>query len=340
MCSSRSRALVVALALAWTAVAAGAPATTGTTAGAAGAPATTGTMRTFGFGKPASAAEIAGWDIDVRPDGKGLPPGRGSVAQGQAIYDAKCASCHGTFGESNDYMALAGGVGSLASDQPMRTTGSKLNHATTLWDYIHRAMPFQNPKSLQADEVYALTAYILNLNDIVPADAVLDQASIVALKLPNRDGFTTDHGLGRRGGRPDTRNVACMRDCAGPPKLSSEIPEHARDAHGNLSEQLRGIGPVAASAPATSSTAASGTPALARSAGCLACHGIGNRIVGPGFREVAARYAGQAGVDGMLAGRIRQGGSGNWGSVAMPAHPQLSEADARTLARWIANGAP
>jgi S-disulfanyl-L-cysteine oxidoreductase SoxD len=337
MCNSRSRALVFTLALAWAAV----------SSAAADAQAANIATRTFGFGKPATAADIAGWDIDVRPDGKGLPPGRGSVAQGQAIYDAKCASCHGTFGESNDYMALAGGVGSLASDQPMRTTGSKLNHATTLWDYIHRAMPFQSPKSLHADEVYALTAYVLHLNDIVPADAVLDQASIVALKLPNRDGFTTEHGLGRRTGRPDTRNVACMRDCTGPPKLSSEIPEHARDTHGNLAEQLRGIGPVAgidAPAPAISRTAspaaASAMPALAKSAGCLACHGIGNRLVGPGFREVAARYAGQPGVDGMLAGRIRQGGSGNWGSVAMPAHPQLSDADVRTLARWIASGAP
>ena len=99
----------------------------------------------FGFGRAATPAEIAGWDIDVRPDGRGLPDGRGSVAQGQALYDEKCASCHGTFGESNDYMALAGGVGTLASDQPVRTLGSKLNHATTLFDYIRRAMPFNAP---------------------------------------------------------------------------------------------------------------------------------------------------------------------------------------------------
>ncbi len=145
----------------------------------------------FGFGKPVSAQEIAGWDIDVRPDGKGLPRGKGSVAQGQELYDAKCASCHGTFGESNQYLALAGGVGTLASDQPVRTTGSKLNYATTLFDYIRRAMPFANPQSLAPDEVYALTAYVLNLNDILSADATLDQDSIVALKMPNRDGFTT-----------------------------------------------------------------------------------------------------------------------------------------------------
>ena len=125
----------------------------------------------------------------MRPDGTGLPPGRGSVAEGQAIYDAKCASCHGTFGESTDYLPLAGGVGSLGSDQPMRTTGSKLNFATTLFDYIRRAMPFNAPKSLTDDEVYALTAYVLNLNDVLPADAVLDRERLVAVKMPNRDGF-------------------------------------------------------------------------------------------------------------------------------------------------------
>ena len=127
----------------------------------------------------------------MRPDGAGLPGGRGSVADGQAIYDAKCASCHGTFGESTDYMAIAGGVGTLQSDQPMRTTGSKLNYATTLFDYIRRAMPFNAPKSLTGDEVYALTAYVLNLNDILPADAVLDRARSSPLQMPNRDGFTT-----------------------------------------------------------------------------------------------------------------------------------------------------
>ncbi len=152
----------------------------------------------YGFGKPATPAEIAGWDIDVRPDGRGLPPGRGSVEQGQAIYDEKCASCHGTFGESNSYMQLAGGVGSLGSDQPVRSTASKLNQATTLWDYIRRAMPFAAPQTLTPDEVYALTAYVLNLDDIVPAGTVLDQDSLPRVKMPNRVGLTTAHGLMRR----------------------------------------------------------------------------------------------------------------------------------------------
>jgi len=189
----------------------------------------------YGFGQAATPAEIAGWDIDVRPDGMGLPAGRGSVADGQAIYDLKCASCHGTFGESNSYVTIAGGVGTLASDQPVRTTGSKLNYATTLWDYINRAMPFDAPKTLPANDVYALTAYVLNLSDILPADAVLDQHSLPLVRMPNRDGMTTAHGFMRRDGKPDTRNVACMKNCAAEVRLSSEMP-HALDPRGNADQ--------------------------------------------------------------------------------------------------------
>ena len=109
--------------------------------------------RHFGFGTAATAGEIAGWDIDVRADGTGLPEGHGSVEQGQLVYDAKCAACHGTFGESNSYLQIAGGVGTLNSDQPIRTTGSKLNYAATLWDYIRRAMPLAAPQTLSHDEV-------------------------------------------------------------------------------------------------------------------------------------------------------------------------------------------
>lgn len=293
----------------------------------------------YGFGKPASKEEIAGWNIDVRPDGTGLPLGRGTVAQGQEIYDAKCASCHGTFGESNDYMALAGGVGTLASGQPIRTTGSKLNYATTLWDYINRAMPFQNPQTLSPDEVYALTAYVLNLNDILPVDAALDQVSILAVPMPNRDGFTSAHGLGSRTGTPDTKNVVCMHDCAPPPKLSSEIPEYARDTHGNLADQMRDLRsqrPAAVVASAKPREPAE----LAKSSGCLACHGVSNRIVGPGLQEIRARYAKEGGAETRLAARVKQGSSGTWGSVPMPAHPQLADQDIRTLIRWILAGTP
>jgi cytochrome c551/c552 len=222
-------------------------------------------------------------------------------------------------------------VGSLATDQPMRTTGSKLNHATTLFDYIRRAMPFDAPKSLTDDEVYALTAYVLNLNDILPADAVLDRESLVALKLPNRDGFTTAHGFGRRDGRPDTRNVACMHDCVREVRLSSEMPDYARDSHGNLAEQAGPVGgPRTAAAPATRDVAA-----IARDAACMSCHAIDRAVVGPAFAEVARRYAADPAAAERLAAKIRTGGSGAWGSIPMPAHAALSPQDALRLARWV-----
>ena len=209
---------------------------------------------TYGFGQPATPLEIAGWDIDVRPDGTGLPLGRGSVAAGQRIYDGKCASCHGTFGESNSYLQIAGGVGSLASDQPVRTTGSKLNYATTLWDYINRAMPFEAPKTLTPDEVYALTAYVLYLNDILPADAVLDRDSLPRLTMPNQNGFTTAHGFMIRDGKPDTRNVACMKSCAAQVRLTSEMPAHTHA----VGAQTNRLGDVAAPAGTTLGHPASG----------------------------------------------------------------------------------
>ncbi len=231
----------------------------------------------------------------------GLPAGSGSVAAGQRIYDAKCASCHGTFGESNSYLQIAGGVGSLGSDQPVRTTGSKLNYATTLWDYINRAMPFEAPKTLTPDEVYALTAYVLNLNDILPADAVLDRDSLPRVKMPNRDGLTTAHGFMTRDGKPDTRNVACMKDCAAQVRLTSEMPDHARDQHGDARRASRACLPRRRR-PRRASRAWRSARAFA----CTACHGIseGARRTGlPGHSH--ALFRGRRGGD--RAGREGQG---------------------------------
>ncbi len=307
--------------------------------------------RHFGFGKAATASEIAGWDIDVISDGIGLPDGRGSVEEGQLIYDAKCAACHGTFGESNSYLQIAGGVGTLRSDQPIRTTGSKLNYAPTLWDYIRRAMPLATPQTLTHDEVYALTAYVLYLNDIVPAGTVLDRATLPKIRMPNRDGFTTEHGFLRQDGKPDTGNVACMSDCASVVRLASEIPDYARDSHGNLAEQQRDRG-VAAGTPAwtvalgpMTASGVGGGIELARRFGCMACHTVTTAIVGPAFRDVAQRYrtdrAGERAQDkvAQLLNKLRNGGSGAWGAVPMPAQSQLSESDARTVVEWILAGA-
>jgi cytochrome c len=145
----------------------------------------------LGLGRAATAAEIAGWNVDVRGDGKGLPPGRGSVEQGRRLYAQKCALCHGAEGQGGLADALAGGAGTLSTAHPVRTVGSYWPYAPTLFDYIRRAMPFNAPQSLSADEVYGLCAYILNLNRIVPSGAVLDARTLSRVRMPNRNGFTS-----------------------------------------------------------------------------------------------------------------------------------------------------
>jgi cytochrome c len=197
-------------------------------------------------------------------------------------------------------------------------------------------MPIIAPQSLTNDEVYALTAYVLNLNDIVPADATLDRTSILAVKMPNRDGFTTDHGFMARDGKPDTRNVACMTNCGPEARIASRIPDYAREDHGDLAAQSRTL---AANAPPSRAPAARTPADLAKQSACLACHAVATKVVGPSFRDVAAKYAGDASAPAKLAARIRTGGAGTWGSVPMPAQPQLAEADALALARWVLRGA-
>ena len=316
----------------------------------------------FGFGKPATAAEIAGWDIDVRPDGHGIRKGRGTVRQGQAIYDAQCASCHGTFGESNNYMVLAGGVAkqdlasgrasSLLKPDSVRTVGTKLNHATTLWDYINRAMPWTAPQSLTVDEVYAVTAYVLNLNEIVPIDFELSDRNLLEVKMPNRNGMTTAHGLGSVRGKPDVQGTDCMHNCKQVVVVLSELPDYAMNAHGNLAQQVRSIGALAgidtrrfdsgtemaesAASPVKVATVArpSGKDLVAKH-GCVACHGVASRIVGPSFGEVKLRHEKRPEAAAYLAGKIRDGGLGAWGQVPMPAQPGVPDSELRVIAEWI-----
>ncbi|WP_426614238.1 c-type cytochrome [Bradyrhizobium sp. McL0616] len=141
------------------------------------------------FGRPATPDEIALWDIDVRPDGRGLPPGSGTVVQGKQVFADNCAVCHGDNGVGGIKDRVAGGKGTLTSDAPVKTVGSYWPYATTLFDYIHRAMPYQAPGSLSADDTYAVAAYILNLNGILPSDGKLDRENLPAVVMPNREGF-------------------------------------------------------------------------------------------------------------------------------------------------------
>ena len=315
-----------------------------------------------GIGRAATASEIAAWDIDVRPDFKGLPRGRGSVAQGQDIWEAKCASCHGVFGESNEVFApLVGGTTAedvktgrvarlLDPSFPGRTTLMKVPTLSTLWDYIRRAMPWNAPKSLTPDEVYAVTAFLLNLGGVVGDDYVLSDANMAQTqaRLPNRNGMTTRHALwpGRTSPKvvPDVRASACMANCEAEPLHAALLPDYARGAHGNLAEQNRPVGAqhgantAAGAAVSAASPARAGVSALLGQYTCTACHRAEGKLVGPGFGDAGKRHRARADALEYLTGKIRSGGSGVWGDVPMP--PQtLPEADARRIAQWILDGA-
>ncbi len=150
--------------------------------------------------RPRSAPEeVKAWDIDVRPDGQGLPQGKGKVADGETIYAEQCAACHGDFGEGVDrWPVLAGGRDTLKSDDPVKTIGSYWPYLSTVYDYVNRAMPFGNAQSLKPDEVYALTAYLLYMNDIVDDDQFeLSNKNFTKIRMPNEKNFTDD-------ARPDT----------------------------------------------------------------------------------------------------------------------------------------
>lgn len=216
----------------------------------------------YGVGKTATAKEIAGWDIDIRPDGKGLPAGQGSVAQGEPLYEAKCASCHGSFGEGQGrWPSLAGGEGSLTEGRPDKTVGSYWPYASTLWDYINRAMPYPAPKSLTPNEVYAISAYILYLNDIVEDDFVLDQSNLATVKMPNEENFYIDD-------RPDTSNTRCMANCKKPDSI--EVIQTLGD---NTPDQEDSPVKTVESKPELSKKAILGKATYSTS--CVVCHGSG-----------------------------------------------------------------
>jgi len=328
------------------------------------------------IGRAPTAAEIKAWDIDVQPDFAGLPVGKGSVDQGIDVWEAKCASCHGVFGESNEvFTPLVGGtthddiesghVAALATGgHPHRTTMMRLSQISTLWDYINRAMPWNAPKSLSADEVYAVIAYMLNLAEIVDEDFEFSNENIaqVQSRLPNRNGMQKFEPMWRVDGQPDVQGDSCMTNCDVKLEIRSSIPEYARNDHGNLAAQNRLVGPYRGAdttrqppkslsetqqmAAALTTQAESGKPVaatpeavaateLAQSSGCLACHAIDKKGVGPALKEVAKRYRDEKTALTLLSNRVQNGASGTWGSIPMPANKHVDEAQATSLVQWI-----
>lgn len=333
-----------------------------------------------GIGRPATIAEIAAWDNDVRPDFKGLPVGSGTVAQGQEVWESRCANCHGIFGESNEiFTPIVGGTttqdierGRVASlidpKQPQRTTLMKVATLSSLFDYIQRAMPWNAPRSMTADDTFAVLAFILNLAEVVPDTFTLSDKNVleVQARMPNRNGMTIAHGLWNSRGKPDVQGTDCMKNCVEFVQIGSTLPEYARNAHGNLVEQMRTWGPyrgadttrpAPAGLPGRAATnhagengavppsptilateTANSRMGLFNSQHCSACHAVDRRLVGPALREVSKRYQAKSGAAEMLAKKIRLGGAGAWGNIPMPSHGTMNQSDIASLVDWILEG--
>jgi cytochrome c len=267
-----------------------------------------------------------------------------------------------------------GRVASLTDPkQPQRSTLMKVATISSLYDYIYRAMPWNAPRSLTADDTYAVLAYMLNLAEILPDDFELSNKNMADVQqlMPNRNGMTREHGLWRIGDAPDVKAVACMSNCVEAVNITSSLPDYARNAHENLAEQNRGYGPfrgvdttrppvaklpgsdlgrlaqAGSMAAGTTSNAAasiptSGTPAtlmppadLFKKQNCFACHAASSKLVGPSLAEIAIKYKNQADSEAALTEKVLKGGAGVWGAIPMPAQNQLSTADSQALVKWI-----
>jgi cytochrome c len=317
------------------------------------------------LGRPATDGEVAAWDIDVRPDFVGLPSGSGDVWEGEEIWLAQCASCHGDFGDSNEIFAplvlgniteediATGRVASLTDPAVTRTTLMKVPTLSTLWDYIYRAMPWNAPKTLSPDEVYGLVAYLLNLGYLVEDDFVLSDANMAETqaRMPNRNGMSLDHGMWSVSGLPDVSGSSCITDCDVAITVTSSLPAYAMNAHGNLAEQVRGWGPYpglwtetvtdaepAQIARASNVAQVAMAPEAALSAGgCSGCHQMAGQLVGPGFDAIRARYAGQEHA-AYLRDKIVNGGAGVWGAMPMPPMPTMADDALQQIVAWLTSG--
>lgn len=246
----------------------------------------------LGLGRTATEAEIAAWDVDVRPDGAGLPVGQGSVTDGEDLFSANCAVCHGEFAEGVDnWPELAGGEDTLADEDPVKTVGSYWPYLSTVWDYVHRSMPFGNAQSLSHDETYAIVAYILYSNFLVDEDFVLSNENFLDVEMPNADGFIVDD-------RPEAeytqwRAEPCMSDCKDSVEITMRAavldvtPEDAvarinrEMAAQNEAKATQAAAPAEVAPEATETVVASADPALVEAGAqvfkkCQSCHQVGD----------------------------------------------------------------
>lgn len=306
----------------------------------------------FDLGRPATAEEVAAWDIDVRPDGLGLPEGKGDVWTGDEVFAENCAVCHGDFGEAvGRWPVLAGGQGSLTNDRPVKTIGSYWPYLSTVFDYVYRAMPFGNAQSLTADEVYAITAYLLYVNDLVDDDFELSHENFTEVRLPNEENFFMDDR--------DTVELAafsaepCMTDCKDSVEITGRAavvdvtPEDAAARKAREQAAAKAAGETGAAASDSGATAepvevASTAPATEAGAGdddaalvaagekafkkCSACHAVGEGArnkSGPQLNAVVGRPMG--GVDGF-----------KYSSVLTAAHDEGRVWDEESLAAFLA----
>ena len=273
---------------------------------------------TLGLGRAATAEEVAAWDIDVRPDGLGLPEGSGDVLTGEEVFIEKCAVCHGDFAEGvGRWPVLAGGTGTLASEDPVKTVGSYWPYLSTAWDYVNRAMPFGEAQSLTNDEVYAIVAYILYSNDIVDDEFVLSRDNFLEVEMPNAAGFFPDDRTDSPLWGP--REV-CMENCKSEVKITKRAAvldvtpetEPAPDAAADTGNATSAAAPEPAPEPEPVEVAAAPAidEALAKKGEkvfkkCKACHKVGegakNRT-GPALHNIVGGPIGA--VDGFKYSKV------------------------------------
>lgn len=289
----------------------------------------------FGLGREAMAEEIAAWDVDVRPDGTGLPVGSGNAWDGEEVFEEQCAACHGSFAEGVDnWPKLAGGDGTLADEDPLKTVGSYWPYLSTVWDYVHRSMPFGNAQSLSDDDVYAIVAYILYSNDLIEDDFELSNETFLDVDLPNAGGFVIDD-------RAETEYALwsaepCMENC----KDSVEITMRATVLDVTPDEDMGGEDHASMtdttddSAPVTAEATAEAEPVLAAAAidadlaaqgekvfgKCKSCHQVGegakNRT-GPALNGIVGGPIGAA--EGFKYSRTMADMGGVWDEETLAA---------------------